>query len=76
LVKYFIIIYLSKIQNNLIKYAGNIAFDSQGYLKYWNNSSGHYQPDARHSIYIKLDNSKFIAHKSKISWADKVSINK
>ena len=67
----------SKIQNNfLIKYAGNIAFDSQGYLKYWNNSSGHYKPNATQSIYIKLDNSKFTAHKSKISWADKVAINK
>lgn len=59
-----------------VKYSGNLGFDHKGYLKYWNNSSGHYQPHATHSMYIKLDKSKFKPHNMKISWADKVSINK
>lgn len=62
--------------NYQVKYSGNISFNSDGKLKYWNNSSGHYQPHAIHSKYVKLDNSKFKPHNIKISWADKVTINK
>ena len=59
-----------------VKYSGNLGFDELGNFKYWNNSSGHYQPHAAHSIYVKLDNSKFKPHNLKLTWADKVSLNK
>lgn len=59
-----------------IKYAGNIAFDNLGKLKFWDNSSGHYKPDAKDSLHIGLDISKFKCYNKKITWADKVTINK
>ncbi|MCP1226764.1 hypothetical protein [Sebaldella sp. S0638] len=35
-----------------MKYAGEIKFNNKGQLEYWNNGSGHYEPNAAQAVEI------------------------
>lgn len=53
-------------QGGDVQYAGQIRFgrgDKTGVIKYWNNESGHYKPDAAFSTQAPLPQSVFKPYK-------------
>ena len=57
------------IKLHQVKYAGRIAFDFEGRLEYWNNSSGHYKPHIDDAYNIGINKNKFKKHIGVMTWA-------